>query len=161
MSICPHGQHHQPAKAGGSKHRRRVDVAKVAILLNQDRDAGFGLTAQFDDDGKKIVPASHELRMVFEYETTGLTSYHDLRTCEWAFETFNIGFDPDMNRGMPQEQRDLAERYVMAVKTSGSRHTSLSVGDVVVIEDRPYSCEPVGFSPRTWAELKICTKGNG
>lgn len=136
-------------------------MAKVAILLNQDRDAGFGLNAQFDADGKTAVPASHELRKVFEYETTGLAAYPDLRICEWAFETFNIGFDPDLNRRMPQEQRDLAERYVMAVKASDSQHTSLSVGDVVVIEDRPYSCEPVGFSPRKWAELKIHTEGTG
>lgn len=61
----------------------------------------------------------------------------DMAICERAFELFNIG-DPDTNA--------VVHRY----RSAGNR--SLSVGDVVVIDDRAFTCasfgwEPVEFTP--------------
>jgi hypothetical protein len=55
----------------------------------------------------------------------------DLVHCERAFENFNVG-DPHDN-AVVREYRDAGNR-------------SLSMGDVVVIDDRAYTCAAVGWA---------------
>lgn len=55
----------------------------------------------------------------------------DLAYCERAFERFNVG----------DERTDpVVSQY------RGAGHRSLSVGDVVVIDDRAYTCNSVGWN---------------
>ena len=61
------------------------------------------------------------------------TDDSDSAICNRAFERFNIG-EP--------ERDDVVARY-----RAGNTVRSLSIGDVVVIGDRAYTCAPIGWVP--------------
>lgn len=82
----------------------------------------------------------HPLVKVYEYPTeieAHETEADDLNLCEAAFAMFNNGSGHEDARYFSRKLR------------------SLSVGDVVVIDDRAYSCETAGFKRRGAAELLI------
>ena len=56
----------------------------------------------------------------------------DYAICEDAFERFNIG-NPD--------------RDPVVAEYRGAEHRSLSVGDIVIVDGRPYVCASFGFDP--------------
>jgi hypothetical protein len=68
----------------------------------------------------------HALRRTVTY-TTDSDDHH--RILENAYERFNIGLDSDP----------------VVAEYRSTRNRSLSVGDVVVIDGTPYSCEPFGW----------------
>lgn len=128
-------------------------MASVSIFHNLSRDMSFGLNAVFRtaatrpegiervhemSDGRFMwkdqatKDERHELVWVFQYHCVGSTDEQILND---AFEMFNVGDD-----GIAKEYRERKLR-------------SLSVGDVVVIDQRAYSCESVGWKERKVSEL--------
>lgn len=120
----------------------------IEILHNTSWDAFFGLNVMLKADptaehgyAKREASgqARHQLVKVFEYTLEPMGSLTDRAICEEAFEMFNVG-----TGGLAQDYR-------------GRKLRSLSVGDVVLIDGRAYSCESLGFRPRTEAELNVIT----
>lgn len=90
---------------------------RVTIALNADPLAGY--RGDFSD-----------ITTVSSYED--VSDRDDFAICERAFEMFNIG-DPDTNE------------VVRLYRSAG--HRSLSVGDVVIVDNRAYGCSPCGWMP--------------
>ena len=121
-------------------------MTTIEILHNVSRNASFGLNVSLIADSSaehgytrhEATAAEPELRhpliKVFEYELDA-PSFTSLAICEQAFELFNIG----------------TAGPALAYRARKLR--SLSVGDVVTLNGWPYSCESLGFRPRTEAEL--------
>lgn len=112
-------------------------MTKIEIYHNVSRDGFFGLNAVLDADGKREARSQadqHPLVKVFEYETWPET---DDRLCEAAFHIFNVG-----TSATAKAYRDRNLR-------------SLSVGDVVTVDGRAYSCESAGFKARYPDELRF------
>jgi hypothetical protein len=121
-----------------------LEAVKVSVYHNISRDSFFGLNTVFRKEGSDTKrPAEteeerHPLVKVFEHVTY---LDYDLNVCERAFAAFNNGSGREDPRYFARRLR------------------SLSVGDVVVIDCKlgrvPFSCEPVGFKPRTSDEMRI------
>lgn len=73
----------------------------------------------------------HELELAFE---ATFAAAPDLTICEEVFRLLNVGDDPEF--GLP-------DLRALAYRARGYR--SLSVGDLVTVEDRAYACARVGF----------------
>ena len=86
--------------------------------------------------------------LVVVCETTtaheGLGDLTPTEVCEWIFRLFNM--DPDM---MDQHSRKVAEAYHKA----GNR--SLSVGDVVIVDEVPFACGACNWQPVDSADVVI------
>ena len=107
-------------------------MARIRVFHNISWDASFGLNMALTPEGRFIATPGkrHELVLVFEYDslvTTDSTSYSDHTLLADAFHTFNVG------------SNDLAATYRVR------RLRSLSVGDLVEIDGRAYSCESAGW----------------
>lgn len=74
----------------------------------------------------------HGMALVFAYYERD--DQEDLDACERAFRVFNIGHDPDFGTPHP-----------LAIEYRRRRNRSLSVGDVVAVNDRFYHCADVGW----------------
>jgi hypothetical protein len=106
-------------------------VANVTIYHNISRDAFFGFNYG-NEDGN----SPHYLAKVFTFDSARLGTADD-GILAAAFEAFNVGTDT------------LAEEY------RARRLRSLSVGDVVDIDGRSYSCERLGWKPRAGSDLVV------
>jgi hypothetical protein len=73
----------------------------------------------------------HELELAFE---ASVAAAPDLAICEEIFRLLNVGDDPEF--GLP-------DLRALAYRAQG--HRSLSVGDLVTVENRAYACARVGF----------------
>lgn len=131
-------------------------MAKVQIFHNISRDASFGLNTVFETgteapegvtatklpDGRVMWKRQgqgderHGLVWVFQYEVERTESMTDWVILGEAFETFNIG-----EGGLARDYRARKLR-------------SLSVGDVVVIDNQAWSCESAGWAARGGRELR-------
>jgi hypothetical protein len=118
-------------------------MVHVRVYHNINRDAGFGLNAVFTKQGKTFAQTPeerHELVLVFEYDAgpaSDRVSYSHQRLLVDAFDTFNVGSD------------ELAAQY------RARKLRSLSVGDVVEINDSAYACESVGWELCSSDDLRI------
>ena len=131
---------------------------RVNIFHNVSRDASFGLNTVFRTgteapEGVRALPLSdgrytwkeqapdpserHELVWVFHYEASDSDSHNDVLNRAW--ESFNNG-----------SGREDASYFARRLR-------SLSVGDVVMIDNKAYSCEGVGWQERRLAELRTVT----
>lgn len=139
---------------------------KIRIYHNISRDASFGLNTVIGPTGERGAGERHPLVWVFEYEITAIDTSRieepidlgqlpgdvlwydgtdpqsalidaDQVALNHAFEEFNIG------------EGHLAQAY------RARRLRSLSVGDVVMIDGRIYSCESAGWSSRAATELRV------
>ena len=123
---------------------------KVTILHNTDRDASFGLNARLEP-GKQITqPRSHQLVRVFQFEQPEDYLQHVLEDVYWRL---NVGEDPDF--GEPDQ---------IALDYRALRLRSLSIGDVVQIEDGSdlcpdgyYALDRFEFKPVAASQLAITT----
>lgn len=90
-------------------------------------------------DGVRGHQPGHRMTEVYAYDETDLgPEDDDMVLLERAFELFNVGDDPD--RGEPDTR-------ALVYRERGNR--SLSVGDVVAVDQRYYACDPFG-----WRELE-------
>jgi len=123
---------------------------KVTILHNTDRDASFGLNTRLEP-GKQITqPRSHQLVRVFQFEQPEDYLQHVLEDVYWRL---NVGEDPDF--GEPDQ---------IALDYRALRLRSLSIGDVVQIEDGSdlcpdgyYALDRFEFKPVAASQLAITT----
>ncbi|GGM24097.1 hypothetical protein ACFFX1_10180 [Dactylosporangium sucinum] len=103
---------------------------QVRAFLNMAKDALGRPLGMLDG-----YATGHALALAFE--TTVMRSPEgDLAICEQVFCTLNVGDDPEF--GTPDAR---------AVAYRAQGHRSLSVGDVVAIDQRFYACARFGFKP--------------
>lgn len=121
----------------GDEPPERPTVADVAppVLVRAYHNIGA------DIDGRHVAfldgyQAGDPVVCVFTALAIGERYGSDLAACEDMFRLLNIGHDPDM--GTPD---------LRAVDYRRRGNRSLSVGDVVAVDDRFYACAPVGFVP--------------
>jgi hypothetical protein len=136
-------------------------MPKVSIFHNVSRDASFGLNSILKGGAKTDAPANatepveldgrwfwveqatgdkrHPLVRVFQYEANCGPEAADGDLLNEAFEMFNIGHGP------------------VTVEYRALRLRSLSVGDVVIINGRAFSCERLGWKRRDLTELLMLT----
>lgn len=107
---------------------RARTTARVRVFLNN----------AFGGSYLRGYQAGNTVTEVFAYDETDLDAeIDDLALAERAFELLNIGDDPSF--GTPDQR---------AVDYRGRGNRSLSVGDVIAIDERFWSCDSVG-----WREL--------
>jgi hypothetical protein len=106
-------------------------VANVTIYHNISRDAFFGFNYG-NEDGN----SPHYLVKVFKFDSSRLRgdSAGILAGC---FHEFNVGETP------------------LAAEYRARRLRSLSVGDIVDIDGRAYSCERVGWKPVNGSQMTV------
>lgn len=96
----------------------------VKVYLNEGNGRGFDFNSEFNDDPRLRLAAAFTERLV--------TTSADL--LDSIFEQLNVG-------GALVKATPWCEAY------RAERNRSLSVGDVVMIEHRPYSVDDVGWTP--------------
>lgn len=130
---------------------------QVTIYHNIDPDASMGLNQVLDANAERYRRDAneherHALVKVFEYDVTAYDTGdtgHTRALLNQAFETFNVGDDPEFNGRMTPEQRELARAY------RARRLRSLSVGDVVQIGAMGYAVASLGWEPFDLTELNV------
>jgi len=102
---------------------------RIRAFLNEERDEQGRPVGMLDG-----YASGHSLRLALDADQE--RDDPDLDVCEWMFWLLNVGDDPDYNNGVAQP---LADEY----RFHGNR--SLSVGDVVAVDDEFYACGRVGW----------------
>lgn len=104
---------------------------RITVYHNVDDSSFFGWKPE------------HPLVPVFEYADSG----NDTLILHRAWETFNIGHEPEFN--VPAEQRRQALLY------RARKLRSLSVGDVIAIDGQPHAVESFGWQSAGPGDLNI------
>lgn len=87
---------------------------------------------------------------VYAYDEADVTVVTtDIAVAERAFRLFNVGDDPDFG---------LVDHRAREYRDRGNR--SLSVGDIVAVDGRYYTCTASGWRPITPPPL-VCTSQHG
>ena len=127
-------------------------VAILYALNLRDLLMGSAFLKSHSPDKLPLVETVHDShRVVFEFDETQDTS--DRHCCDQAFERFN---HPDWNPlGTEKGQATLKER--------GLSHTSMSIGDIVAVQDKEdgvrfYLCDGMG-SGESWTRIPLRTDG--
>lgn len=107
------------------------DVRRYADAVNDDTNPLHGEAMQAHACSfRPWQPGEHAYHAIdFDSEVLGVRDGDDIATLNRSFTLFNVGDD------------DTARRY----RDAG--HRSLSVGDLVVIDGRAYTCAEMGWKP--------------
>lgn len=117
---------------------------KVQILYTQDTERGRELLTAF---GNNQMPTISDLRNHYTvvWEGKGDLLHYKLPTLDDFFRIFN---DADLET--PNPLATPAQQEMLKLKNAS--HTSMSTGDIVVIDGTAYLCQPMGWAEMKWEE---------
>lgn len=108
---------------------------RVTVFLNETKDEHGRNLGYFGYEPNHVLRLAHTAT-VTEIMGGQIITWDDQRVLERVFHLLNVGDDPDFGTPHP-----------VAIAYRAKRNRSLSVGDVVMIDGRVFTCADVGWQP--------------